>query len=458
MDSTDCCRTNISESRPDKLPTMAAGAAAAKVAAVAVFLASLGLLLFAVVDIRRGFLLPAAAYAKVGAPSVLLYLNVWHLPLLLAGGVGLWLGYRLVARLHGTPEGMSRLVRVLAIGIVVLLVVDLFTYRAVPAARALAAGKLGVGQAIPYDALPPWVEPFGSAANYLLLVWHATVLGLLLGGLYLTVAPGIVSRLSGRGFVSHLAGSGAALAQPFCSCCAAPIGGSLYRAGASLGPVLAFTVSAPMLNITGLILASALLPTQFAVLRIAGGVVVGVFVTYLVAIMARRWAAAAHESHETHARWTSWAARAMDAYARLFRLEELVTGRRVDSPATLVTTWLGMTWRLARLVAPVLFTGAVLAAALVRLMPSSGNTAWTVAAASAVGTAFMIPTWTEIPLAAGMIDRGLTGPAAALLLTLPAVSIPCLAVLAGATRSAKAPLLLALLIMVLGMVAGLLFL
>lgn len=441
----------------EKLSAPGARVAARPAAAFTVFLVSFGLLLLTIVDVRRGFLLPTTAYAKVGAPSVLLYLNELHLPLLLAGSLGVWFGYRLIVRLDATAERMSALVKVLAVGIGLLLVVDLFTYRAVPAARALAAGKLGVGKAIPFDALPAWLEPLGYAANYLLLVWHATVLGLLLGGLYLAVAPGLASRLSGKGFGSHLTGSAAGLAQPFCSCCAAPIGGSLYRAGASLGPVLAFTVSAPMLNITSLILASALLPPEFAMLRIAGGVVVGVFATYLVSVLARRWVVEGDRGGPAVGT-PSWPARVTNGYARLFRLEEFVKGRAVDSPATLVTTWLGMTWRLGRLVVPVLFIGAVLAAALVGAMPSPGNTAWSVAGASAVGTALMIPTWTEIPLAAGMIDRGLTGPAAAMLLTLPAVSIPCLAVLAGATRSVRVPLLLAVLVIVVGFLAGLLFL
>lgn len=422
--------------------------------ALGVFLASLAIVLFTVVDIRRGFLLPAGEYTRVGAPSALLYLNELHLALLVIGCAGLWSGYRLLARLGDNPQ-RSLLAKVLAAGIGLFLIVDLFTYRALPASRALAAGKLGIGQAIPFDALPAFLEPVGYAANYMLLVWHATVLGLLLGGLYLAAARGLVSRLNGKGFGAHLTGSAIGVAQPFCSCCAAPIGGSLYRAGASLGPTLAFVVSAPMLNITSLILASAMLPAEFAVLRIAGGVIVGLFVTYLVSRLAGRWV---KESDRQECSVPSWPGRLLNGYARLFRLEDFVRARPAESPAGLITTWIGMTWRLGRVVVPVLIVGAVIAAALAGLMPSSGNTAWSVAVASAVGTALMVPTWTEIPLAAGLIAKGLTSPAAALLLTLPAVSIPCLAVLGGATRSLKVPLLLGAAVMLAGIIAGLMFL
>src|SRR5262249_14293025 len=48
------------------------------------------------------------------------------------------------------------------------------------------------------------------------------------------------------------------------------------------------------------------------------------------------------------------------------------------------------------------------------------------------GTFFMIPTWSEIPLALQLIESGFRGPAATLLVVLPAVSLPCLIVLRAA--------------------------
>ena len=60
------------------------------------FLLFLALLLFTVVDIRRGFLF--SGYFKVGAPSALLNLGLHQLPLLLVGGLGVWLAYRYMAR------------------------------------------------------------------------------------------------------------------------------------------------------------------------------------------------------------------------------------------------------------------------------------------------------------------------------------------------------------------------
>lgn len=428
------------------------------------FLASLGLLLLTVVDIRRGFLF--SGYFKVGAPSTLLNLDLPQLWLALAGSSGIWLSYRAMKRLEGNLKGrvnLKRLATGVAIAIGVLLVVDLFAYRGVPASRFLTAGKMGVGsgpmgmgRAIPVASFPAWLQPVGEGINYILVVWHATTLGMLLGGLFLVAGAGLVTKLHGNSFITHLTGSAVALAQPFCSCCAAPIGSALYRKGASLGPTLAFTVSAPMLNITSLILASALLPTEFALLRIVGGIVVGVFITYGVSLLAVRWLA--HANVETDSRPPGWASKALSAYSRLFSFEKLFSPEAASTPTALISNWLGMTWRLARVMVPVLLVGSIIAVYTVQLMPEASNGLAGVLTTAFFGTLLMVPTWTEIPLAAGLANNGLTGIAAAALITLPAVSIPCLSVLAGAMNNVRVAIILALFVWVAGVVAGLIFL
>ncbi len=70
----------------------------------------------------------------------------------------------------------------------------------------------------------------------------------------------------------------------------------------------------------------------------------------------------------------------------------------------------------------------------------------------------MVPTWTEIPLAVGLINNGLTGIAAAVLISLPAVSIPCLFIIGGAVRSLKVVLILGFSVLLTGILAGIIFL
>jgi hypothetical protein len=73
------------------------------------------------------------------------------------------------------------------------------------------------------------------------------------------------------------------------------------------------------------------------------------------------------------------------------------------------------------------------------------------------GTFFMISTWTEIPVAMQMINAGYFAPAATVLLVLPPVSLPCLMILGGALGKFRVVGLLSAAVILIGIVAGLLF-
>ena len=105
-----------------------------------------------------------------------------------------------------------------------------------------------------------------------------------------------------------------------------------------------------------------------------------------------------------------------------------------------------------------ILVGSILAVYIVQLMPQTSNSLIGVLTTALFGTLLMVPTWTEIPLAAGLVNNGLTGIAAAALITLPAVSIPCLSVLAGALNNIKVTLILGLSVLVAGVIAGIIFL
>ncbi|MBI4236436.1 MAG: permease [Chloroflexi bacterium] len=432
---------------------------------IAALVASIGLVLLAVVDMRRAFLLPASEYFKVGKPSAILYFDSIHIPLLAVGLLGACLSYLLMARqergLRERGADLRVLARVMGVTLLAVLVVDLFIYRGVPASRTVASGKIGVGQAIPLEllggTLGAWLHPLREGINYMALVWHATLVGMLIGALFLTVvAPLLVPWVGRAGFRSHLAGSFLALGNPFCSCCAAPVGVSLHRRGAALGPTLAFVVSAPLLNVTSLILAASLLPLNFALLRIVGGLVVGILITYLVAVIASRWSRQAAPAAAPSAA-VRLSSRIVDGFNRWFRFEALVPSGAADSPASLIAAWLGTTWRLARVAVPVLFVGAVVTAALVMALPDPTDTPLGIVMAAAFGTLLMVPTWTEMPMALGFLGKGLEGPAAALLLTLPAVSVPALVIVGAATANYRAALLLGLLVFGVGVLSGIAF-
>ena len=70
----------------------------------------------------------------------------------------------------------------------------------------------------------------------------------------------------------------------------------------------------------------------------------------------------------------------------------------------------------------------------------------------------MISTWSEIPIALQLIQSGFNGPAAAMLVVLPPVSLPCLMLLGGTLNRFRLVALLAIAVALVGIVTGILFL
>lgn len=342
-----------------------------------------------------------------------------------------------------------------------LLVVDAFTYRGVPAARAVAAGKVGIGWLEAFG-VTGWLRPIALTVSYLLTVWHATFLGALLAGLALTVLPRYLQSFFARtGLGGSVFGALFALPQPFCSCCAAVIAPSLVRQGASTNFSLAFVVGSPMLNLSTLILAAVLLPAPYAITRIVGGVILAVLVTHGVVRLAERWWNPAEvpcppKEPGPLVRWVSlW----VDRYVRAFHLEELVRDRPLDTPGAFLSAWFSVSGRIAGILVPTLLVWSVVTAALVQGLPAAfGNNLPSIVLAAVAGTLLMISTWTEIPVALQMIQAGYSGPAATLLLVLPPVSLPCLMLLGGSFGRFRVVALLGLAVVVVGIVAGVVFL
>lgn len=337
-----------------------------------------------------------------------------------------------------------------------LLVLDLFTYRGVPAIRIASSGEIGAGWLDAWG-VTGWLQPVALAASYLITVWHATLIGVLLAALSLTILPRYMASFFTRtGFGGSLFGATYALPQPFCSCCASVVAPSLQKQGASRNFMLAFVVGSPMLNITGLVLAAALLPTPYAIIRIVGGILLTVPVTYGISRAAERWDLAG--SSEPNNFFTRFTAKLAGAYCKLFHLDEIIEGRNVSTPTEFLRTYAQAAKQLAFLLVPTLFIWSILAAAFFQLLPSGfGNDVVSIAVTAVAGTFFMISTWTEIPVAMQMINAGYFAPAATVLLVLPPVSLPCLMILGGALGKFRVVALLSVAVILIGIAAGLLF-
>ena len=418
------------------------------------FLASAALTLLAVVDFRRGLLFEAYLLR-----SPYFAFHAGHIVLLVVWITGLIASYGALKQYEARmgSQSFDTYVKVLALVLAGLLVADLFTYRGVATARAAAAGRLGATWTEAFG-VTGWLRPLALAVSYMLTVWHATMLGVLLAGLSVIVLPRYLKPLLTRtGLGGSLFGATFALPQPFCSCCAAIISPSLAATGASSQFALAFVVGSPMLNITGLVLAAILLPAPYALARFLAGLVLAIPVTYGVAWFADRWTGQATAA--APGRLALWMSQWVDLYCRLFHLDELVAGRHTESPARFLSAWLMTSARIGLLLIPTLFLLTLATAAIIQVLPPTfGNNVLGVVLASIVGTLMMISTWTEIPVSLQLLQAGLSGPAATLLVVLPPVSLPCLLILGGATGRFRVVAMLGLAVAATGIVAGLAFL
>jgi hypothetical protein len=147
-----------------------------------------------------------------------------------------------------------------------------------------------------------------------------------------------------------------------------------------------------------------------------------------------------------------------EAEAAERRLAELVTS---TPPSGIFMRWFGILWRMAaRLIPEYIMLVLLLGAARAWLFPHAGPEisnaiGWIITLAIA-GTLFVIPTAGEVPIVQAMLSLGVgVGPAGALLMTLPPISVPSLAIISRSFRP-QTLLLVTLSVVAFGIAGGLL--
>ena len=279
----------------------------------------------------------------------------------------------------------------------------------------VAADKHSIGGSILANApTAPWSAALDYARVYFLAIWKAAVLGVLLGSLVQVLVPrDWLLRVFGQaGLGSTLRGGLFALPGMMCSCCAAPVVAGMRRQQVSVGAALAFWIANPVLNPATLVFMGFVLGWDFAALRLVAGVLLVVGVS----LIAQRVAQA-----------DALPQAALDAVAA------------ADLPAEdgrpFLLRWGAKLWQLSWTTIPVyIIVVLALGAARVWLFPqvdaTMGNSLLWIVALAVVGTLFVIPTAAEIPVVQSMLSLGMgVGPAVALLMTLPSISLPSLLML-----------------------------
>jgi len=267
-----------------------------------------------------------------------------------------------------------------------------------------AADKHSIGSSIlnMEGTGPTWDSALQYAQAYFKSVWKAAVLGILLGSLVQVLLPTswLYRKLGKAGFKSTLIGGVSSLPGMMCTCCAAPIANGLRKRNVSVGAALAFWLGNPLLNPATLIFMFFVLSWKFMVMRI----VFGILLTFGVSYFANRFAgeaevpeamAALPEEKEDQApffvRWGKSLGMMLVSVVPAYLVAVLLLGA---FQSTMFPAWVG---------------GGIAAVIMFAI----------------VGTLFVIPTAAEIPIIQSFLTLGMgTGPAAALLVTLPAISLP----------------------------------
>ncbi|PMY42569.1 MULTISPECIES: permease [Pseudomonas] len=302
----------------------------------------------------------------------------------------------------------------------------------------VAADSHSIGASIINDQpSSPLSAALAYAQVYFLAIWKAAVLAVILGSLLQVLIPrDWLLRLFGRaGFGSTLRGGLFALPGMMCSCCAAPVAASMRRQNVSVGAALAFWIANPVLNPATLVFMGFVLGWGFTALRLVAGIVL----VLGVSLVAQR-------------------------IARPEQLPEAAVEAVVEASAAndgaFFSRWARSLWQLFWSTIPIYVLAVlVLGAARVWLFPhvegAIGDSLLWLVPLAIVGTLFVIPTAAEIPIVQTMMALGMgTGPAVALLMTLPSISLPSLLMLRK-DFDTRVLLTVAGLTMLIGVVCGL---
>jgi uncharacterized protein len=268
---------------------------------------------------------------------------------------------------------------------------------------------LSVGGVRPGDP-PSWEAAVSFTAAYADAVWKALVAAVLISALIQALVPrGWWAGALNRRHRMSSAAVGGLMSTPsmMCTCCAAPVVVGLRREGVGISAAVAYWLGNPLLNPAVIVFLLLVAPWQWAATRLVVGALVVVVGAAVVArvVEGRRapdGGAAPSVAPEVEPADRAWVAGAPKRLLRALVRLVLVLVPEYFVVVMAVGAFRGWLF-------PIDVASGV---ALVLL-------------AAVVGALVVIPTAGEIPILTGLVMVGVAaGPIGALLLTLPAASLP----------------------------------
>lgn len=293
-------------------------------------------------------------------------------------------------------------------------------------------------------ALPTFSGAWHFTWIYFQEVWKGFLVALLVAAIFDAIVPRswLLTVLNRRTRLGQaLAGGAAALPSLMCTCCTSPLAVGLRKRGASTTSALAYWVGNPLLNPAVLVFLFLVAPWQFGVVRMLVGVAVVVGGSFLV----------------THLFVPKDQADGLPLPPELRSAGDPDPVRFSEFPVRLVRSLV----RLALILIPIyLVVLYVIGFFSGWLSDFSGLDARmgivAVLICAVIGTLLVIPTGGEIPVILALTAAGATAATAgALLITLPALSIPSM-VMVGRALSWRVTIAMAGVVALAGLVAGLL--
>jgi len=331
------------------------------------------------------------------------------------------------------------------------------------------------------------------------------------GAISVFVSQGAVMKYLGpkaNKFISYPVAAISGTILAVCSCTVLPLFSSIHKRGAGLGPATAFLYSGPAINILAIILTARVLGFELGVARAVGAISFAVIIGLLMHLIFRKEEAKRQEAAGgvvmpdevkgralwqdgiyffamiailVFANWGKPAAGDNGAWAMIHSVKWIVTG--VFGVMLLgsllawfkkdeLSMWVDSSWTFAKQILPLLLGGVLVAGFLLGgpggsekgLIPNSwiaaavgGNSLFANLFASVVGAFMYFATLTEVPILEGLIKSGMgKGPALALLLAGPALSLPSMIVIRSVMGTKKTAVFVGLVI-VLSTIAGLIY-
>lgn len=333
------------------------------------------------------------------------------------------------------------------VGVAVLLVVlvaGLSWAKWLPYAEKVASlGRSGVWDGdsifVASDSVPTWSETWRFTTTYFAAVWKAGAVALVLAAAIDALVPRVwlLKAMNRRTWFGQTFVAGtAALPSMMCTCCTAPVAVGLRQRGVTPAASLAYWIGNPLLNPAVLAFLFLVSPWQFGLVRI---IVAAVLVFGGAAFVA--WVFDANRYGQTPRVIPS------DDSPDPVHVSEL-PGRFMRSLV-----------KFAVVLIPEYIVAVMVVGWLSGWMSSFENVlaqlgVLAVVAAAVVGTLLVIPTGGEIPVILALSAAGVgAGVLGALLITLPALSIPSI-VLVGRALSWRITVTMAAVVAVAGVFAG----